>query len=42
MYDDKLLERDKTIIDGQKDMYLALLTPEKRAFAEKVFARLAK
>jgi hypothetical protein len=39
-YDEKLLERDKTILDWQKQMYLILLTPEKRAFAEKAFTRL--
>lgn len=41
-YDDKLLERDKTIIDGQTSMYLSLISPDKRKFAEQVLVRLQK
>lgn len=41
-YDEKLIERDKTIIDGHTANYLTLLPAEKRASAEKVFQRLQK
>jgi hypothetical protein len=41
-YDEKLIERDKTIIDGHTANYLSLLPAEKRASAEKVFQRLQK
>lgn len=41
-YDELLLERDRVIIDGQTQMYLSLLSPEKRSLAEKIFTRLQK
>jgi hypothetical protein len=41
-YDEKLIERDKTIIDGHTANYLTLVSTEKRALAEKIFARLKK
>lgn len=41
-YDVQLLERDKTIIDGHKDMYLSVLPSDKRAYAQTVLSRLAE
>jgi len=41
-YDSYLLARDKTVLDGQTQNYLTLLSPEKRQFAEKAFSRLQK
>jgi hypothetical protein len=41
-YDEKLIERDRIIIDGHTANYLTLLSPEKQEFAQKVFQRLGK
>ncbi len=41
-YDQKILDTDKSIMDGHRGMYSSLISAEKRWFIDKLFVRLTK